>query len=173
MSRRANRMVLWIRASGAHSLLVPLALSAGCGIFGHGGKKGVEGDGKEMRLTFTGIERLNSCGEDAGNALSIRILQLTSDGALTGLALTQLWDHEKDELGDELIEQQEVVLDPGTEVTVPIERRPNARFLAVAASFCKPEGNCWRWIRSTQNLKDSVKLTFDESCIREARAAKR
>jgi type VI secretion system VasD/TssJ family lipoprotein len=145
----------------------------GCGIFGRGAPKGVASDGKELHLTLTGIERLNSCGEAAGNALSVRVLQLTSDGALTGLALTQLWDHERDELGDELIDQQEVVLDPGAEVKITIDRRPNARFLAVAASFCRPEGNCWRWIRPAEELKDSVKLTFDEYCIQEARTTGR
>jgi len=173
MSRGMIRFESWRCNFGLFLLIILVAFCAGCGLFGRGGKTAPEGDGKEVHFIFTGIERLNSCGEEAGNALSVRILQLKSDGALTGVSLTQLWDHEADELGDELIDQQEVVLDPGTKTTVSVLRKANTRYMAVAANFCKPDGSCWRWIRPTGELKDSVKLTFDEFCIQEARAARR
>jgi type VI secretion system VasD/TssJ family lipoprotein len=171
MSRLAEQVAAWTWIRWGLMAFAVLTLSSGCGLFGRGGvNPPADSGGKKMHLVFTGIARLNSCGEEAGNALSVRILQLTSDGALTGLGLTQVWDHEKEELGDELIELQEVVLDPDAVVTVPVERMSNARFLAVTASFCKPEGTCWRWIRRTEELTDTVRLTFDEACVQEARA---
>lgn len=148
-----------------------LVATAGCGIFG-GGKQAPPPDVTDdsFKLVLQATPQLNNCGSGAPNALAVRVYQLAGDVAIRGASLSQLWDREADELGDEMLELNEVVLDPGKKSTVTVLQKTKARFLAVAGSFCEPEGSCWLWVVPFSKLKDGQILNFAETCILEAKA---
>lgn len=165
MKQMKRRRVLFIICS------IAILFSGGCGIFrgGGGGQPEVKKPDKHpLVLKFMATDRLNSCGDETGNALAVRVYQLTSDETISGASLSRLWDHEAGELKDDLLDQVERILDPGKSETVPVSLKPGVQSIAVAGNFCKSEGDCWRWIHTLKGLEGQVELTFDEFCIRQS-----
>jgi type VI secretion system VasD/TssJ family lipoprotein len=163
-------------------MVLPLAVAtgaalSGCGIFG-GGKSAETGTvaaaetskgGRTCEVAFTCAPLLNSCGDPTGNALVVRVYQLSQRDLVAGLTLNQLWDREKDELKETLVaDPVEIVLEPNAKQSVKVRQAPGAEFLVIAGGFCKTEGDCWLWIRPFADLDDETKLTLGESCIEEA-----
>ena len=159
------------------------AAFAGCGILG-GGKEVPQGGiekvatkeaetvraGEEdTKLLLVGSDKLNDCGGEQANILVVRVYQLRSDGALIGMSLSRLWDHEKEELGDDLLDQAEFVLEPGHQQELSISAKAGASVLAVAADFCATTGECWRWVRPWKSVGSGTKLIFSSSCIESAK----
>jgi type VI secretion system VasD/TssJ family lipoprotein len=170
-SLRAGLVLLVVLAAFA------AALSAGCGIFGGGSKQAppavstqapdvVE---EEYKVVLQATAKLNNCGSGAPNALAVRVYQLAGDAAIRGASLAQLWDREAGELGDELLEQHEFVLDPGKKIPITVQKRSQAKFFAAAGSFCETEGACWIYLVPFTRLKNGQVLTFAETCIVEAK----
>jgi type VI secretion system protein VasD len=162
-----------LRGAGPALWIAALTLgTAGCGIFGGGKPAPAPADVtiSDHKLILTATPQLNNCGKGAPNALAVRVYQLSGDVAIRGASLSQLWDRESDELGDELLDQKEYVLDPGKKTTETVEQKTKAQFLAVAGSFCETDGSCWLWVVPFSQLKDGQVLTFAETCILEAKA---
>lgn len=179
------------RRSGVRSVLVPAftallgCLLTGCGMLGIGGGKpapvgGIEkvenaaaltmkAGEEETKIVLKAADRLNTCGGEQSNILVVRLYQLKSDGALIGVSLSQLWDHEADELKGDLLEQAEFVMEPGQEQEITISSKSGASYLAVVADFCRADGECWRWIRPWKKVGSDKVLTFGENCIVEAK----
>jgi len=159
------------------AVAIGLLAASGCGLFGRGKSQPspqAKPEARKLELTFTGSDLLNSCGQGVGNALVVRLYQLSRGETIQGLTLSQLWDREKDELQDELLgDPVELILEPNGKKTIPLPEDPEAKFLAVAGNFCRTEGDCWLWIRPCSELARSVALEFGQSCIRERSAASR
>ncbi|MFN8548916.1 MAG: type VI secretion system lipoprotein TssJ [Candidatus Eisenbacteria bacterium] len=120
--------------------LLTLFLLSGCGILG-GGKEAPVGGiekvatkeaetvkaGEEAtKLILAGSDNLNDCGGAQANILVVRVYQLRSDGALVGASLSRLWDHEEHELGDDLLDQAEFVIEPGRQQEISISSKAGA-----------------------------------------------
>lgn len=143
-----------------------LVAVAGCG---GGGEPQVKVE-PEVRvgLTLVGDDRLNTCGGEFSNALVVRVLQLTSEAAISISSLDKLAASQSEELGDELIAAEEVVLSPGGRLQIDILVKPELQFVAVVGNFCETKGDCWRWVRPVADLTGPTVLAFGEFCIQEA-----
>ncbi len=140
----------------------------GCAIFG-GGKDQPEPAGPQgITFTLTGADLLNSCGEGVGNALAVRVYQLSGDARISMSTLGSLWKDENSELGKELVDKSELILEPGDQVPVSIELKPGTQVIAVVGNYCKSQGDCWRWTRPVAEVPAKVSLVFDEYCIEQA-----
>ena len=142
----------------------------GCGIFG-GGKSAAAGggDGREIRLTLTAEEQLNTCGGGGpANALGVRVYQLGSDRGMSSVPQAALWEDDAKELGPELVDRQEYFLDPGATQKVTLRLKPQSRSLAVVGNFCSSEGTCWKWVRSIEGMRSEIVLRFGETCLEAA-----
>jgi len=160
----------WFRRGLGAALAIGAAgLIGGCAIFGGGGDKPAAPPGpKTVTLTFDGAELLNSCDEGVGNALTVRIYQLSGDARISMSALGTLWGNETTELGKELVDKTELILEPGAETPFEISPKTGAQYLAVVGNFCKSDGNCWRWVRPLAEVPSKVTLTCGEHCITSA-----
>ncbi len=162
VARRTVRLVLGTAA-------VALAFAAsGCAIFGGGGDKAPPAP-EPVVLTLAGVDNLNSCGEGVGNALGVRIYQLTGDGRISISTLASLWSNDTAELGDELVDKTELILEPGDKTPVTLNIKPTANVVAVVGNYCKSDGDCWRWFTPASEMKGKSQLTFGEYCIEEAK----
>ncbi len=165
-------------ASGLHGTcrwavlsLVCLALAtAGCGFFG-GGKPAAAGGGggKEITLVLSAAARLNTCGDGPANALGVRVYQLGGDRGISGAPQAALWENDEKELGQELLDKQELFLDPGSKQSVKLHLKPEARTVAVVGNFCRSEGACWKWVQPVEGMRSEIALRFGETCVEAAR----
>ncbi len=145
------------------------ALIGGCAIFGGGGDKPEAPPGpKTVTLNLAAVDLLNSCDEGVGNALTLRVYQLSGDARISMSALGTLWGNENAELGKELVDKSELILEPGAKVPFEVHPTSGAQYLAVVGNFCKSEGNCWRWIRPLAEIPSKVTLNCSEHCIESA-----
>jgi type VI secretion system VasD/TssJ family lipoprotein len=113
-------------------------------------------------VQLSALPKANSCGKDAGNSMTFRVLQVTDASAITGTTLTQLWDHEDKLLGAAFLKKDDGVIDPGKKQEYRFEKNPKAKAVVFVGSFCKPQGTCWYYVTKGSKLK----LTVDEYCLR-------
>jgi type VI secretion system VasD/TssJ family lipoprotein len=76
-----------------------------------------------------------------------RIYLLKGTHALDGAVFDDLWQRDKEVLGDELIDSKEVTLNPSDKVSLPLELKPEALWLVVIGLFRNPQGIAWRATR--------------------------
>lgn len=140
-----------------------LALSiSGCA------KVPVVGGKPQVTLRLTATARANSCGQDVGNSMAFRLVQVTDASGMTGASLAQFWDREDKVLGPAFLSKQDGVIDPGKTGEFKFERDEKAKAVIFVGSFCKPAGNCWYYTRPLSK-GSTLKLTIDEFCIRESK----
>jgi type VI secretion system VasD/TssJ family lipoprotein len=128
----------------------------------------VVGKKPQISLRVTAAPKANSCGQDVGNSMTFRVLQVTDAGAMTGASLAQLWDREDKLLGAAFISKSEGVVDPGKITELKFERDPKANAVVFVGSFCKPQGSCW-FLSHPLSKGSSLKLSVEEFCVRESR----
>jgi type VI secretion system VasD/TssJ family lipoprotein len=156
---------------GAVVLLSGLAMTAaGCGIFG-GGKSadGGGGGGREITLVLSAGAKLNTCGDGPANALGVRVYQLGGDRGISGAPQAALWENDQKELGPELLDKQELFLDPGSKQPMTLHLKPQARAVAVVGNFCQSQGTCWKWVQPVEGMRSEIVLRFGETCVEAAR----
>jgi type VI secretion system VasD/TssJ family lipoprotein len=151
-------------------LLVGLALAgAGCGIFGGGKPAAAGGDlGREITLVLSADAKLNTCGDGPANALGVRVYQLGGDRGISGAPQAALWENDEKELGQELLDKQELFVDPGSKQPVTLRLKPQARAVAVIGNFCRSEGTCWKWVQPVEGMRSEIALQFGETCVEAA-----
>ncbi len=134
---RCDRQFPWV----AGAAVALLALN-GCGLFGGGGEKAPA----PVDVTVTAGARLNP--DDAGQSLPtvIRIYQLKSASRAEGAQFEDLYRRDKEVLGDDLLQVDEVVLSPGETVRKTVPGDKGARAVMVVGVFRRPAGNGWRYI---------------------------
>lgn len=138
------------------ALAIPLASCA------KGGGK------KTLTLRLTSVPKANACGKATGNSLSFRLLQVTDASPLAGIPLDKAWDREDKVFGAALLSMKEGYIDPDTTLKIPYEFDPKTRAVIFVGAFCKPEGNCW-YVVKPMTKSGTLKLTIDESCVRETK----
>ncbi len=160
----------WTRGSGpvviALSLIVSVGLP-GCGCGGSEPVAEIDTAGDKVSFRFVCDEKLNSCGDDIGRALVVRIYELTSDSKISIMGLAQFWDNEEAELGEEFLKSTEVILDPGGSQDPEFETHRDTKVIAVIGNFCETQGECWRWVRPMDALDGRITLTAGEYCLQD------
>lgn len=147
------------RALAALSLV---AAASGCA------KVPVVGGKPQVTLRLTAAPKANSCGQDVGNSMAFRLLQVTDAGGMTGASLAQLWDREDKLLGPAFLSKHDGVIDPGGRGEFKFERDEKAKAVVFVGSFCKPQGTCWYYVRPLSK-GSTLKLAIEEFCVRESR----
>ncbi len=169
----------WMKNSGRLSAgcrwavlsLGGLALAAaGCGIFGGGKQAAADGGGgREISLVLSAGAKLNTCGDGPANALGVRVYQLGGDRGISGAPQAALWENDEKELGQELLDKQELFLDPGSKQPVTLHLKPKTRAVAVVGNFCRSQGTCWKWVQPVEGMRSEIVLRFGETCVEAAR----
>jgi len=103
----------------------------------------------DLKVTVRGSDRLNMDEGGRSLAVVVRIYQLKSLKAIEDADFDQVWQHDKETLGEDLISVDEVTIDPADKKVVPVKRVMDARYLVAVGLFRKPDGIAWR---STRNL---------------------
>lgn len=149
----------FVRVLAALSLA---ALAVGCA------KVPVVGGKPQVTLRLAAVPKANSCGQDVGNSMTFRLVQVTDASGMTGASLAQFWDREDKVLGAAFLSRHDGVIDPGKAAEFKFERDEKAKAVVFVGSFCKPQGNCWYYTRPLSK-GSTLKLTIDEFCLRESK----
>jgi type VI secretion system VasD/TssJ family lipoprotein len=102
----------------------------------------------DLKVTVRGSDRLNM--DEAGRSLAVvvRIYQLKTLKTLEDADFDQVWQHDRETLGEDLVSVDEVTVDPADKKSVPVKRNMDARYLVAVGLFRKPDGIAWRATRS-------------------------
>ncbi len=74
----------------------------------------------------------------------VRMFQLTADERMENATHEVLLNEGYDGLGDQLVQLDELTIDPNEHVEVTFARHPQARVLALVAVFRTPTGSSWK-----------------------------
>jgi type VI secretion system VasD/TssJ family lipoprotein len=129
-----------------------LLVTAGTGGCGHDPPPPPAAPCKEpdLKITVRGSDRLNMDEGGRSLAVVVRIYQLKSLKTLEDADFDQVWQHDKETLGEDLISVDELTIDPSDKKVVPVKRVPDAKYLVAVGLFRKPDGIAWR---ATRNLR--------------------
>ena len=97
-----------------------------------------------LRVNVRASARLNPGEKGEALATVVRLYQLKGTTKLTGASFDDLLDHDKDALGEDLLTQQELTINPGDQMTPPTVRNPDAGYLVAVALFRQPVRTNWR-----------------------------
>jgi type VI secretion system protein VasD len=102
----------------------------------------------DLKITVRGSDRLNM--DEAGRSLAVvvRLYQLKTLKTLEDASFEQMWQHDKETLGEDLASVDEVTVDPADKKVVPVKRIVEARYLVAVGLFRKPDGVAWRATRT-------------------------
>jgi len=100
-----------------------------------------------LRVNLRASARLNPGEKGEALATVVRLYQLKGVGKLAGASFDDLLDHDKDTLGDDLLAQQELTINPGDQATPPFNRNPDTGYLMAVALFRQPAGTSWRAVK--------------------------
>jgi type VI secretion system VasD/TssJ family lipoprotein len=80
-------------------------------------------------------------------ATVVRLYQLKGIGKLMGVSFDDLLDHDKDALGDDFLNVQEVTINPGERLEPAVKRNPEGLYFMAVALFRRPAGTTWKVVR--------------------------
>jgi type VI secretion system protein VasD len=98
-----------------------------------------------IRLSASGHLNPGERGEPLTTV--VRVYQLKRPEKLTSASFDDMLDRDKDMLGADLVEVQEMTLNPGETIPRALKRAPDAAFIAAVALFRKPTGTAWRAVK--------------------------
>lgn len=87
---------------------------------------------------------LNPSASGQSLTTQVKVFELKAATRFNAADLDDLWRDSKKVLGDELVQQNEVSVDPGATVDVGFPRDANAAFVAAVGLFRQPNGTTWR-----------------------------
>jgi type VI secretion system protein VasD len=123
------------RAGGVAALLA----LAGCALLGGG-----DSTPAPIDVEIESSVRLNP--DESGQSLptQVRLLQLKSGGKLEAADFGALYRGDKEALGEDLLQVDEVVVSPGEKVQKRVGRDRAATVLGIVGVFRRPSGGTWR-----------------------------
>jgi type VI secretion system protein VasD len=136
-------------------LALGMVLSA-CSIFGGGG----DGKPEPIKVRVDAAPRLNP--DEHGRALTtvVRIYQLKNASKMESAEFEDLYRREKELLGEDLVQVDELEVPPGQQVGKTISREKGAQYVAAVALFRRPGGFSWRSIVELPKPSRRAELTF-------------
>ena len=146
--------------TGLGAALLAVLMASGCFLFG-------KGDGKPptVEVTVTAADRLNP--DESGSSLPtiVRIYLLKAPGKGEVAEFSDLYQRDKELLGEELVLVEQMVLSPGEIATRKLAPEKAAGAVLVMGVFRKPVGQTWRSVAVLPQGKD-VKLSFQAADYR-------
>jgi type VI secretion system protein VasD len=125
------------------------------------------GGKKQVRLNVAISAASNLNPDPSGNPLSVvvRIYQLKDSGRFERADYDALWKNEKETLADDLIQQIERVIHPGSQEIVDVQANPAAGFIGVLALFRNPSGDSWRKVVPVRSKVKGVSVTLHDYVV--------
>ncbi len=146
--------------TGFGAALLAVLLASGCSLFG-------KGDGKPptVEVTVSAGDRLNP--DESGSSLptNVRIYLLKAPGKGELAEFSDLYQRDKEVLGDELVLVDQLVLSPGEVAVRKLSPEKGAGAVLVMGVFRKPVGQTWRSVVVLPQGKDA-KLSFQAADYR-------
>jgi len=127
--------------------------------------------------TLSGVvkaaERLNVGALQHSSPVELRIYLLKSTTVFDGADFLAIYERERETLGEELIERQEMVLQPGeTKVLPPKTLTAETRAVGVVAAFQNLDRGTWRGtFRVRANVPNPVEIRLEDATVRIAAPA--
>jgi type VI secretion system protein VasD len=117
------------------------SLVSGCGLVGR--TAGCRSP-RAMEVTLTVSERLNP--DDQGRSLPtvVRVYQLRGLSRLENAEFEDVWQRDRETLGDELVQVEELTVFPNDRVVRPLEVAEGVGAVVAVALVRKPQGTSWR-----------------------------
>jgi type VI secretion system protein VasD len=95
-------------------------------------------------ITITAAADANPDASGQGAPVAVRVYQLASTSNFDKADFFQLFQHEQETLGADLIARDEILVTPGSTQQLHKELKPGAAFIGVVAAFRDIEKATWR-----------------------------
>lgn len=124
------------------------------------------------RARLVASEQVNPDASGRASPIVVRLFQLRDQDAFATAEFFDLYEKEKEILGESLVSRQEYVLAPGEarELEIPLDAQ--ARFLGVLAAFRDIRAAQWRAVTRAPEKKltdllgkDGVTITLDKDTV--------
>jgi type VI secretion system protein VasD len=130
--------------------------SSGCGLFSSGSGE----TPAPIDVQVSAAPRLNPDEQGEPLPTLVRLYQLKGPARIEAAEFDVLYRDEKAALGDDLLQMDEVTVDPGSSVRRQLARHRDARVLAAVAVVRRPSGQSWRSVVTLPGARDAAKLAF-------------
>jgi len=100
-----------------------------------------------VKFGISSGQNLNPNEEKKPLPVVVRFYLLSEDQAFNGATFEELWKDDIAALGKSLVSRQELVLTPGTEERLVMDRKEDAMFAGVMAIFREASDGQWRVIK--------------------------
>jgi type VI secretion system protein VasD len=128
-----------MRTTLPSALLVPLVLGgSGCFLFSSG-----ESTPEPIAVAIEASQRLNPDEQGQSLPTLVRIYQLRSAARFDAAEFDELYRREKEALGEDLVQVEEVQVAPGGSVSRTLPRDKATKALGLAAVVRRPAGSSW------------------------------
>ena len=97
-----------------------------------------------MSININAVDSVNPDLHGRPSPIETRIYELSGTDKFTKSDIFQLLDHDKDALGDELLDRSELELQPGESRTIKMPLKDGAKYLAVVAGYRDADHADWR-----------------------------
>lgn len=106
-------------------------------------------DPTTVSMTIAATGSINPNSAAVPSPVVLRIYQLKSDGAFQTAEFPELFYHDQETLGGELLGRKEFDLKPGVELIYEDRVSPETRYIGVVAGFRDIDRAAWRAIEAT------------------------
>jgi type VI secretion system VasD/TssJ family lipoprotein len=135
------------RRWAAHAILAiacgaPCAISCATPTAAPEAKAPKQCDLQQLSMTIVAAANLNA-GADGAHPVQLRIYQLKDDVRLLSADFEQIWKHDAQTLGPDLVGVAELPIYPDSRTEVKMERNPEALHVVGVAMFREPKGRTW------------------------------
>jgi len=113
-----------------------------------------------IKVSIRASNRLNPDEQGQSLPTVVKVFQLKNPGKADGADFEGLYRREKETLGEDLIQADELVIGPGQQETKTLARDKAAKALAVVAVVRRPAGTSWRSIVELPAIGTSAELSF-------------
>ena len=136
------------------TLVIPVALFLllpGCG-------------GSQMTISLKGDKlSLNTCGRNEVHPVSIFVYQLKNDTGFRHSTSESFWRDDVKAIGrEDLLDKRQITVHPGESVRLALDINKATKYLGVAADFCKPDKEGWRYVYTLESASGDLSLLITE-----------
>ena len=152
----------WVRAMAIGAMTVSLAGCAGeiaGSVAGKLVEKLFEPAPTRIEATIQATEDINPDSDGQASPLVIRYYELKSATAFNNAAFFALYDSDLAELGDDLLNSEEIELKPGQVVEIARDLKPETRFIGILAAYRDIDNATWRVVQPIEE-NETAELTI-------------
>lgn len=124
------------------------------------------------RARLVASEQVNPDASGRSSPIVVRLFQLRTDGAFAAAEFFDLYEKEKEVLGESLVSREEYVLAPGETRELEIPLNAQTSYLGVVAAYRDIRAAQWRAVTKAPEKKltdllgkDGVTITLDRNAV--------